>query len=237
MVSTDLFFTVASATVANGGTGYVVGDIITLAQPSFAFFFNSAPVGQPPANSLFTMGVGAPALLQVQTAPGGVIGTVAVFNPTPEILPFGGSYFSPANPNGVAQGSTFGAGTGATFNLVFSGPSPQRVILCNQESAILCYNGKIFDPNVMDPHFQDAWINVTASRIAFTLLGDISKANSLVAQANAMIMEARKSDGNEDITVNDVTPDWLRTRGNYGGPNWEYSPNMSFDWGSFYSPY
>jgi hypothetical protein len=89
----------------------------------------------------------------------------------------------------------------------------------------------------MDPQFQDAWINITASRIAFTLRGDIGTANSLVAQANSLIMEARKSDGNEDVTVNDITPDFLRIRGSWGGPNWEQTPNMSFDWGSAWSPY
>ena len=49
-------------------------------------------------------------------------------------------------------------------------------------------------------------------------------------------MEARKADGNEGLTVNDVTPDFLRVRGGYGvGPNYEYSPNTDFDWGGGYS--
>src|SRR5215831_8110029 len=36
-VSTDTFFPVTAAAVASGGTGYLVGDTITLVQPSFSF--------------------------------------------------------------------------------------------------------------------------------------------------------------------------------------------------------
>jgi hypothetical protein len=90
----------------------------------------------------------------------------------------------------------------------------------------------------MDPLFQDAWIHILAARLTFQLSGDKALANQQIQLANNMIMEARKADGNEGITVNDVTPDFLRTRGGYGvGPNFEYSPNLSFDWGAGYSPY
>jgi hypothetical protein len=89
----------------------------------------------------------------------------------------------------------------------------------------------------MDEFFQDAWVAVLAARLVFQLSGDKALANQALSETNRLIAEARIADGNENLTVNDVTPDWLRTRGNYGGPNWEYTPNLSFDWGSFYSPY
>ncbi len=229
-VSTDQFFPVIAAAVAAGGNGYAVGDQITLAQPSFTFIQNSVP---------FTWPTGAPAILQVTAIGGGgsVTAVSVVSQIFDEITPQGGSYFSTQNPNGVAQGSTTGAGAGATFNLTFGPQGSQRVILSNQESAILCYNTRILDPNVMDEMFQDAWIAILASRLVFQLSGDKGLANDAIREANRLVALAREVDGNENLTVNDVTPDWLRTRGNFGGPNWEYTPNMSFDWGSFYSPY
>lgn len=245
VVATDSFASVSAAAIASGGVNYAAGDFIALAQPTFTFVQNSAPVGQPPSTTSYTMNAGAPAILAVLTVGGGgVITSVAVVNQVQgEATPISGSYFSqPSGPVGqsaVNVGSTGlpGIGTGATFNLTFVG-STQRVILCNQTQAILCYNTQITDPNVMDPLFQDAWVHILAARLTFQLTGDKALANLQISLANNAIMEARKADGNEGITVNDVTPDFLRTRGGFGvGPNFEYSPNMNFDWGSYYSPY
>jgi hypothetical protein len=76
-------------TVAAGGTGYVVGDQITL-----------------------TGGTGlSAAILQVATLSGSAVATVTVIR--------NGSYTAvPGNP--VAQGSTTGVGTGATFTMAWS---------------------------------------------------------------------------------------------------------------------
>jgi hypothetical protein len=233
-VSTDQFFPVIAAVPATPGTGHAVGDLITLVQPSYTFQ-QSTFVGPPQS---FTMPVGAPAILQVATLSGSGVATVNVISQVfDEATPVGGSYFSTQNSTGVAQGTTTGSGTGATFNLTFGPQGSQRVIICNQESAILCYNQRLTDPNVMDEFFQDAWIAVLAGRLSFQLSGNVGQANQALQVGNRIIAEARIADGNENLTVNDVTPDWIRTRGNFGGPNWEYTPNMSFDWGSFYSPY
>jgi len=234
-VASDQFFPVTAAAVNTGGSGYVLGDTITLVQPSFTF---TQTAFQQTAS--FTMPVGAPAILTVIGVAGGAVTSVSVVNQIfdePAGTVVGGSYFSTQNPNNVAQGSTSGSGTGATFNLTFGSQGSQRVIICNQEAAILCYNTRVTDPNVMDEFFQDAWVAVLAARLVFQLSGDKALANQAITQTNRLIAEARIADGNEGITINDVTPDWMRTRGNFGGPNWEYSPNMSFDWGSFYSPY
>ena len=53
------------------------------------------------------------------------------------------------------------------------------------------------------------------------------------ALANAAIEAARTADGNEGLSINDVTPDWIRFRGTdfydpYSGP---YS---GFDWGGLF---
>ena len=198
----------------------------------------TSPTAAPP--------IGLGAILQVTTAPGGVISAVSLINTfqqsEPENTePLSGAYFLPQS-NPVAQFSTSGTGTGATFNLTFSGPGDQRVILTNQEFAILAYVKQITDPNVMDPQFIDAWKAVVASRLVFQLTGDKAQANYGIQIANSIIVEARKGDGNEGLTINDVTPDWIRIRGLGGGyngdANFPYSPSFAgFDWGAGFSLY
>lgn len=223
-VAIDQFYPVISATVSAGGTGYNVGDVITLA---------IGPTSSPP--------IGAPAQLIVLTAPGGVVGSVSVVNQILGSSPLrGGSYFLP-QPNPQSQGSVtgfFGAssGTGATFNLTYDLQGSQRVILTNQEFGTLVYVKQITDPNIMDPLFIDAWVTILGARLAFTISGDKALANMKIAEANNYIAEARKADGNEGLTVNDVTPDWIRIRGiNFndgicGG-------NNNFEWGGMFSLY
>lgn len=213
-IGVDQFYPVTAAAIAAGGTGYAVGDLITLA---------AGPTTSPP--------IGSPAILQVASLSGSAVATVNVVNQIAgEATPMGGSYFLPqANP--VVQGSTTGSGSGATFNLTFGSQGDQRVILTNQEFATLGYIKQITDPNVMDTQFQTAWIHLLASRLCVTLTGDKQLANLMIGMANKLIEEARKSDGNEGLTVNDVTPDWIRGR----GINWtEYysGPYNGFDWQS-----
>jgi hypothetical protein len=147
-----------------------------------------------------------------------------------ESSPVGGSYFA-VQPNPVAQGSTTGVGTGATFNLTFGPQGDQRVILTNQESAVLTYVKQVIDVNVMDPSFIKAWKIALGQRLCIALSGDKTLANLKIAEANEAIINARKADGNEGLTVNDVTPDWIRIRGVDFPAAWEWSPNVTFDWG------
>jgi hypothetical protein len=242
-VSTDLFFGVIAAAISAAGTGYAVGDIIYLQQPTYTFVQQFPPLESTIPGQTITMNVGAPVALLVTTVGGGgAVTGVTVINQIQGATDsggtaIGGSYYSPQT-NPQTQGYSTGAGTGATFNLTYqSAAARQRVLLTNQEQAILAYNTQVTDPNVMDPLFQDAWIAILGARLVKQLSGNIPLANELIKEANLIITEARKADGNEGITVNDVTPDFLRIRGDWGGPNWEFSPNMNFDWGSFYSPY
>lgn len=215
-VSIDQFFGATSLIVASGGSDYVVNEVITLATPS--------------------SGLGAPAKVLVTTVGGGGNITAAslVSNVIGETV--SGSYFtSPTNP--VAQGSSTGNGTGATFNLTMqSTQADQRVILTNQENATVCYIKQVTDPNIMDSLFLHAWSSVLASRLAIALTGDKQLANLKLGEANHAIMEARCADGNEGLTINDVTPDFIRVRG-IQYPVWEYSPNMQYDWGPLFTPY
>ena len=196
-VQTDTFYPVTGAAPAVGGTGYAVGDIVTL--PGLT-------QGQAP--------IGAPAQLVVTGITiGGVITSVSVVN---QVLgsssPKGGSYFAQqANP--VAQGSTTGSGTGATFNLTFGAAAPQRVILANQANASLVYCRDVTDINVMDDSFQEALAKVLGATICTPLAADKTLAKMAIEEANRAIAEAREDDGNEGLTINDVTPDWIRVRG------------------------
>lgn len=113
-----------------------------------------------------------------------------------------------------------------------------RVILANQAQAILAYTKRVSDPNVWDDLFQEALVNALAGKFAFALTGDKQLANMRIGLANTSIKDARAGDGNEGLTVNDVTPDWIRIRG-YNGPEpyWNSSVGAPFDWGPLLSLY
>lgn len=220
-VQIDQFYPVTAAAVVAGGVGHAVGDLITLPQ---------APQGTAP--------VGAPAVLQVLTVGiGGAILTVAPVNQViGSATPQGGSYFLP-QAGTIAQASTTGVGTGATFTLTFGSQGSQRVIVTQQEFALMGYVKQVTDPNVMDPLFIDAWVQILGAYLVIALSGDKQLANLCIGRANSMIMEARKADGNEGLTVNDVTPNWIRIRGvcyteEYSGPF-----AQGFEWGPLFSSF
>lgn len=219
-IQTDEFRPVTAAAVANGGTGHAVGDIITL------------PLG--PTTSA---PIGAPVQLQVLTAPGGIIGTVAVVNVINGASPsVGGSYFA-VQTNPIAQGTTTGSGIGATFNLTQGAKGTQRVILTNQEFATLMYVKQVTDPNVMDTLFQTAWINLLGAGMCMALKSDKAFANGLIKEVNDSIELARSIDGNEGLTVNDITPDWLRGRGVAYSDGYASGPYSGFDFGGVWPMY
>lgn len=212
-VQTDEFYPVTAAAVVSGGTGHAVGDIITLPY---------GPAGSAP--------IGAPAKLEVTAVAAGVITTVAVVSQIDESDPAkGGSYFS-RQTNPVAQDTTTGSGTGATFNLTYGSKGSQRVVLTNEEFPILYYCKRIDDPDVMDTLFQSAWSSAVAATICQALTGDKKMVSMLVDQVNRDIETARNPDGNEGLTINDVNPDWIRARG-YSTVGPLLDPYAGFDWG------
>jgi len=220
-VGVDQFYAVNAATVAAGGSGYVVGDQITL---------DATKTGAGAPN-------GAGAVLQVATLSGSAVATVTVVaSIAGETVNQSGSYFTlPTNP--VAQLSTTGVGVGATFTCTFTAKGDQRIILTNQEDALLCYIKQITDPNVFDPQFLEAWIAVVGAKLVMALTGDKSLANMQIQKANSIITEARKNDANEGLTINNVTPDWIRIRGIDYPTDYGWSPNVAFDWGPMFSTY
>lgn len=227
-VWTDTFVPVTAAAITAGGTLNAVGDVLTLAV---------TPAGVPP--------IGAPVqLLVTAVSGGGVVTGVSVVNilgnasnsASGETEVIGGSYFA-AQPNPVSVSATTGIGSGATFNLTFGPAAPQRVVLTNQEFATLNYVQDVLDPNNMDDQFQEAYVKVLAAQLVMALRGDAKVANMKVQEANSIISLARVGDGNEGLTINDVTPDWIRVRGvnYYGEMNGPWSGNI--DWGSMWASY
>ena len=224
-VASDTFYNVTGVSIVNGGSGFVFGELITLA---------GTPAGSAP--------IGAPCQLLVTNVTGGAVTGVSIvqtvggtqLSPSGNTENIGGSYFA-TQPNPVAMGSTTGVGTGATFNLTYNPVAqPQRVVLTNQEFATLEYVQDVGDPNVMDDQFQEAWVCVLASSICMQVSGDKSLAQMAVQEANRIIVAARVGDGNEGLTINDVTPDWIRTRG-WAGRDVMYSgPYSGMDWGGLW---
>lgn len=234
-VQNDAFYTVDAVAINAPGLGYVVGDQITVAlEPSTAIITNKV--------ATFNAGApqGAAAILQVTTVggAGAITGIKVLTQIDNETISLGGSYYydyatTVGNTN-VPQGSTTGAGTGATFNLTFINPAPQRVLLTNQEFATLSYTQQVTDPNVWDPSFREALYTIGAGKLSMALVGNRDRANDLIKIGNEIVRAARGDDGNEGLTINDVTPDWIRARGVNYTEGLMSGPYQGYDWGSYF---
>lgn len=215
-VAIDFFYSFGSIAVAAGGAGYAVGDSITLA---------GTPVGSAP--------IGLPGSLIVSSVAAGAVTGVTIISSVPNRSPaVGGSYFA-QQTNPIAQGSTSGSGTGATFNASGWINTDQRVIVTNQADATAAMIKSINDPNMMDSLLLGAWIAILAARLCWALSGNKEVANAKIKETNEYILQARMADANEGLTVNDVTPDWIKVRG-----LWTFNEIATgFDWGPLFPMY
>lgn len=91
-----------------------------------------------------------------------------------------------------------------------------NVVLTNQYQAILVYTRRVTDTNIFSSQFTQALVSALAAKLAQQLTGDKGLANQKFAEANAMIVQARASDGNEGLTVIDNMPDWITIREDWG---------------------
>lgn len=214
-VATDRFFMATAAAVSAGGSGYAINDEITL---------NYGDATDPP--------IGGPAQVRVTNVVAGAISAIELINIIPNTSPAkSGSYFQRSSIPGT-QYSTTGSGTGAVISLTMANSRvDQRVILTNQQFAILAYIKQVTDPNVMDDLFLDAWEAALGARLCMALTGDKDRAKLAIEVANRAIAQARAADGNEGLTINNVTPDWIRIRGYYDEGVYN-SPYVPFDWGN-----
>lgn len=87
------------------------------------------------------------------------------------------------------------------------------VILTNQYQAIARYTQRVTNPDMFGAQFTEALVQALAAKLALPITGKVTLANTKFAQANAIITQARASDGNEGLIVIDNMPDWITCRG------------------------
>jgi hypothetical protein len=104
-----------------------------------------------------------------------------------------------------------------------------RIILCNQQTPIACFNTDVTDCNLWDDDFLDAMVFGLAAQLAMTLTGNLSITKANYELANAKMLEARKTDNNESIVQQDIIPDFIRARGGYGYANEGLASNGLID--------
>lgn len=110
-------------------------------------------------------------------------------------------------PYAVGPGSPFRVTTDEDVN-----GQQQNVILTNQYQAIGNYTMRIVNPALFGAQFVEALVQALAAKLVLALSGQVALANTKFAQANAIIAQARASDGNEGLTVIDNMPDWITIR-------------------------
>jgi hypothetical protein len=88
-----------------------------------------------------------------------------------------------------------------------------KVVLSNIENALIVYTALVDDPNLWDDEFSEAFVYALASHLVGALIGDKQMDRDLWTKAQALAMEARAVDGNEQPLGSNHTPDWIRARG------------------------
>lgn len=228
-IATDQFLMWSSPGITVGGTGYLVGDVITALTVAATQAITNR-LGS--FNTNAPQGAGCKFRVTSVNGVGGITG-LEIINQILGGALRGGSYFFAYTA--APSFTTDGAGSGAVIIGDISGSDiySQRVILTNQEFATLVYVQQVLDPNVWDPMFQDAFVNALGGDLCLALSGDKALAKMCYAKANETIKIARTVDGNEGLTINDVTPDWIRGRGINWTDGLVSGPYNGFDWGQF----
>lgn len=212
-VQTDTFRQATAHTLISGGTGYQVGEIVTL---------GGAPdAGEVPAG-----------LIQITVATINGSGTILTYTLTSTGAVGKTGFFFAVPTYNLTQITTTGVGTGAEVDVtaVALATFTERVILTNQEYATAAYVRNVTDANVFDEDFIEAFATMLAAGVCMSLTGDKDLMVRCVKMTQDKIAIARQQDGNEGLTVNDVTPDFIRIRGN-DWSQYNQGPWANFDWG------
>lgn len=88
----------------------------------------------------------------------------------------------------------------------------QSVIITNQYQAIGVYTARITNPDLWGTQFIEALAAALAGRVAMQLTGDKQLVASMFTYANSVLLQARATDGNEGLTIQNSTPDWIQFR-------------------------
>lgn len=97
--------------------------------------------------------------------------------------------------------------------------SPIRVILTNQSSAIGVYTVNQPDPSAWDAQFRQAMISSLAVWLIPALTGNAQMMSISIGMAEKIVKEARRTDGDEGLTIVDNIPDWISVRGTLWAQN------------------
>lgn len=103
-------------------------------------------------------------------------------------------------------------------------------ILTNAPSALAVYTVRNETIDTWSESFKQALITAIAGFLAVALTGDKKLAMMLINQANSIIIQARVSDGNEGMTIQEIVPDWIAIRDAGGGYSWDgvFAPTPAY---------
>lgn len=118
----------------------------------------------------------------------------------------------------------------------------QKVLLTNVPYAIGVYTADVTNPDIWDGLFREALQNALAEEFIVPLSGNIKLLGNYVQLANAAVMKAQASDGNEAIASTDHIPDWMAVRfaqgySDDGGDGVGSLGGLGGDWGTWFSGY
>jgi len=154
--------------------------------------------------------------------------------------PTTGSTVPPILAGGVMQTNPWWPPIGYKFAVAIdtdAAGNQIKVILTDLEFAQVVYTARIDNPDLWDPHFQNAASATLGAWLVNPLARNAQVLKEQIEIAKSIIIGARISDGNEGVTSTDHDPDWMRVRGSsaYGyltGPTtWYGWDSMGFPGG------
>lgn len=110
------------------------------------------------------------------------------------------------------------------FTLTASGS--ELIISCSEETPILAYTFRQTNIALWDSEMQLAVVYGLAAHICLPLNGKLQRAQSVLNQANAIVVNARVGAANTDDNPAQAMPDFLAAR---GGSNLAFQPFVYFN--------
>ncbi len=100
--------------------------------------------------------------------------------------------------------------------------TPVKVVNTDQENALFDYTYIANDETIWDSMFVQTMVSALAARLAIAISGDRALAQLRTQEANSILLQSRVTAANEELTVLDHIPDWLRIRGVGGNQDYDY---------------
>ena len=134
-------------------------------------------------------------------------------------------------PGSVTPGASMAYFVGPPVRFVLSSDTDSsgndiNVILTNQNQAIAVYTKNVTNTALYTPQFIEGLRMYLGHRICMALTGDKQKSVELFQEANLLVKQARATNQDEGLTVDDHIPDWVRVRG--------YASDWAYPEGGFY---